>query len=269
MRTPAEIQAAITNGTRIAFEQFNTLEADYVDELIRLYQETADELADLIKNSANSLGKVDLAVLQVILTQIRQRLEVLGEQSNATIITATRAATTTGTAAVIGAVPEAAINRAATEASEFVLKLYKADGLGLSERLWNVNQGAIGQVARAVQSSIVSGEGAYEAAWELMARNAQDALLTSPQNALFKASRVMRTEMARAHSAAYVKSTENIPGLIGYKFELSPLHTVVDICDSIARADKYGLGPGVYPREFVPAMPVHPHGRSLLVAEFD
>ena len=267
--TPQEIQTAIQTGTRVAFEQFNTIEAAHVDDLIRLYQETADEIADLIRRSANSLGRVDLSVLQVILAQLRQRIDELAEQSNAAIITATKAASATGTAAVLGVLPESAMTRAATEASEFVLKLYKADGLGLSERLWNINQGAIGQVARAVQSSIVSGDGAYEAAWELMARNAQEALLTSPQNALFKAARVMRTEMARAHSAAYVKSTENIPGLIGYKFELSPLHTVADVCDNIARADKYGLGAGVYPREFVPDMPVHPHGRSLLIAVFD
>ena len=267
MKTPAEIQESINRGTLIAFEQFNTVESAAVADLIRVYQEAADELADIIKNSAGRMGKIDLSVLQVLLAEIRQRIDDVNAQANQAIIVNIKNSATLGTAAMLGVASEASMISAATAASEYVLNLHRAGGLGLSERLWQINRGAADVVSRAVQSAIVTGEGGYEAAWDLVARNAQDALLTSPDNALFKAARVMRTEMSRAYNAAYVKSTQDIPGLIGYKFNLSKMHTVKDICDSLANADKYGLGAGVYPIAEIPAMPVHPHGRSFLTLE--
>ena len=32
-----------------------------------------------------------------------------------------------------------------------------------------------------------------------------------------------------------------------------------DICDMYAKADMYGLGAGIYPKDKLPPLPVHPH----------
>lgn len=265
--TPAEIQAAIQRGTLVAFEQFNTIEADAVAGLVKLYEDTAQELAALIQRYAATGNKIDISVLQVLLAEINQRIEALGQACAIATTDAIRAATGTGAAAVAGILPEALVVSAATGASEFVLNLHRAGGLGLSDRLWQNQLGAKDVVARAVQAAIVTGEGPYEAAWELIAESAGKALLTDTNNALFKAARVMRTEMLRAHSAAFENAVIDIPGAKGVKFNLSPMHTVADQCDTIASQDLYGLGAGVYPFRTL-NMPIHPHGRSYLTVVF-
>src|SRR5574337_224108 len=37
-----------------------------------------------------------------------------------------------------------------------------------------------------------------------------------------------------------------------------------DICDYLAHADRYGLGPGIYPKHLAPKPPAHPHCRCIL-----
>ena len=41
--------------------------------------------------------------------------------------------------------------------------------------------------------------------------------------------------------------------------ELSGRHPTFDICDMYAKADMYNLGAGVYPKDKLPPLPVHPH----------
>lgn len=50
---------------------------------------------------------------------------------------------------------------------------------------------------------------------------------------------------------------------------LSPAHPVVDICDLFARQDKYGLGPGLYPKLAAPKPIFHPFCRCRLVSRPD
>ena len=50
------------------------------------------------------------------------------------------------------------------------------------------------------------------------------------------------------------------PGLVGYRWELSPAHPAADICDELAENDADGLGPGGYLPENVPWVP---HSRCL------
>ncbi len=48
------------------------------------------------------------------------------------------------------------------------------------------------------------------------------------------------------------------------QWRLSGTHPVTDICDYHAKVDRYGLGPGVYPKRLAPKPPAHPHCRCLL-----
>ncbi len=64
---------------------------------------------------------------------------------------------------------------------------------------------------------------------------------------------VVREEYAVGVRVAAVRRGGNI------KWNLSPRHPAVDICDDYAKRDDYGLGPGVYPPSRVPPHPPHPH----------
>jgi hypothetical protein len=72
---------------------------------------------------------------------------------------------------------------------------------------------------------------------------------------------VFRTELRRAHHAAFEASTSDTPGLAGYRYMLSPLHRREDICDHYATADLHGLGAGIFPPGKIP-IPAHPNTRS-------
>jgi hypothetical protein len=53
------------------------------------------------------------------------------------------------------------------------------------------------------------------------------------------------------------------------QWRLNPAHPVEDICDYFAFVDRYGLGPGVYPKDQAPVAPAHPHCKCVLSKLFD
>lgn len=75
----------------------------------------------------------------------------------------------------------------------------------------------------------------------------------------YVAERIIRTEMARAWADGFWNKALNDDDVIAVKFKLSTRHPVFDICDMYAKADMYGLGAGVFPKNKVPALPIHPH----------
>ena len=75
----------------------------------------------------------------------------------------------------------------------------------------------------------------------------------------YTAERIARTESARAWLDGYLKKYENNERVTAHKWKLSSRHPVFDICDMYAKADMYGLGKGVFPKDKIPNLPVHPH----------
>jgi hypothetical protein len=75
----------------------------------------------------------------------------------------------------------------------------------------------------------------------------------------YEATRIARTEAARAHTAARVDSVRDTPGVDALEWTLAGVHPVEDICDVYASADLYGLGPGRYPVDRAPSLPAHPN----------
>lgn len=73
------------------------------------------------------------------------------------------------------------------------------------------------------------------------------------------AERIARTEMARAYADGFFSKHNNDKDVAGYQFELSTRHPVFDVCDMYANADMFNLGKGVYPKDKLPLIPVHPH----------
>lgn len=79
------------------------------------------------------------------------------------------------------------------------------------------------------------------------------------ERARYYAERIVRTESARAWFEGFIARHGNDPDVVGYRWMLSSRHPKTDVCDMHAHVDFYGMGPGVYPKYSVPALPAHPH----------
>ncbi len=75
----------------------------------------------------------------------------------------------------------------------------------------------------------------------------------------YVAESITRTEMARAWADGFIAKIKDDADIVAVKFKLSSRHPVFDICDMYAKADMYGLGAGIYPKDKLPPLPVHPH----------
>lgn len=70
--------------------------------------------------------------------------------------------------------------------------------------------------------------------------------------------RIYRTEKARAIDAAKREQIASDPHVKMVRVVLESGHSTADICDAIATADS-GYGPGVYPLNAAPQLPLHPN----------
>ena len=75
------------------------------------------------------------------------------------------------------------------------------------------------------------------------------------------ANRIAQTELARAHSNAVAAELMADATIEVVQIRLSGAHPRADICDIITRVDKYGLGPGCYPKKLAPKPTFHPFCR--------
>lgn len=78
------------------------------------------------------------------------------------------------------------------------------------------------------------------------------------------ADRIARTEMARAYQDGFLLGWDNNEDCVAYQWKLSGRHPRYDICDLYAKADLYGMGAGVFPKDKVPRLPAHPHCMCFL-----
>lgn len=79
------------------------------------------------------------------------------------------------------------------------------------------------------------------------------------EKARYIAERIARTEMARAYADGFFNKHQGDPDVIGYQLELGTRHPIYDICDVYADLDMFNLGKGVYPKDQLPMVPIHPH----------
>lgn len=94
----------------------------------------------------------------------------------------------------------------------------------------------------------------------------QKAIYTATQERTrYFAERIARTELRRAYIDGFLARYDNDPTVVAYKWRMSGAHPVFDICDVYANADLYGLGKGIYPKDKVPLLPVHPHCMCYLM----
>jgi hypothetical protein len=83
------------------------------------------------------------------------------------------------------------------------------------------------------------------------------------------ATRIAETELHRNFAIQQAKELLADDAVKYVQWRLSPAHPVEDICDYFAGVDRYGLGPGVYPKEAAPVAPAHPYCKCVLSPRLD
>lgn len=294
-------QAAIKRATTTAQREMVKLDAAQLEALRKLYQQAADDIAQRIAAQAGRDGNVMLYELQTVLDQVNARLRELARARDALLAQGLNEAAALGTIPVtaqLGVLPYAptqgvlSSSAAMTinhEAVKFVRTFIAADGLQLSDRIWRLDRQARDVVVNAIEQAIIQGQGATQAARELLMRgeavtaevadkmgaaNAQamgktvKGVLTGEGSPMDNAMRLMRTEINRAHGTSYAKGALAHPHAAGVRFLLSPGHPKPDICDLLSTQNLHGLGSGVYPTVAASGWPAHPNTLSFLEVVF-
>lgn len=83
------------------------------------------------------------------------------------------------------------------------------------------------------------------------------------------ANRIAQTELHRAYADRQAIELMDDPDVEYVQWRLSGTHPKKDICDMLANVNKYGLGPGVYPKAKAPKPPAHPFCRCILAPRLD
>lgn len=293
--------AAIRRASQQARNAMRQLDAAAIEQLVDLYEDAADQVRRQILAAAGNGDQVPEQRLRQLLAGIDDVIERLGQERDALLraqigqaaelgvrpFTAQGVLAVGGSEAVLGTTAATQVSQAAVE---FVASVRQADGLNLSERVWRLNQGAKETLQRAIASAVIRGTSAARAAQELVAQGRAvpaemkatiagsrvtglsklaDLLTSRDGGEVWKAERVLRTEINRAHGEAFMAGAVQTRGFAGLRFLLSPAHPEPDICDLLATQNIHGLGPGVYPTRELTPWPAHPNTLSFLEVVFE
>lgn len=125
-----------------------------------------------------------------------------------------------------------------------VFNIAGRDGLILSDRIWRISQEAKRDITNRVVQGILLGESHTKVARDIRQ------FVNGTGGLRYKSERLVLTEFARAYKVANEMSVEVMreeSQFMWYeKWELSPAHKEVDVCDVLAAANPEGEGPGVY-----------------------
>ena len=304
----ATTRSAIKRASQQARNAMQYLDEDMVRALLVIYADAAAEVRGAIRAKVDGSDTVPVSHLRDLLRQVEEIIDQLGQRRDDLLLQGLGEAAALGVrpytlpgAAGVGAVggvaqagqaqaalTSAAAMRVSQDAVAFVQSFTAADGLALSNRLWRLNQGAKEVLTRAIGQAVVSGWDAQRAAAQFMysgqtvpadvaarlkgaksgaIERAAD-LLTGTGGEVWKADRVFRTEINRAHGTAYMVGAEKTPGFGGFRYLLSPRHPKPDICDLLAAQNLHGLGAGVYPTAKACPWPAHPNTLSFVEIVF-
>ncbi|MTI12105.1 hypothetical protein [Sansalvadorimonas verongulae] len=290
MPTPSHIKAAIKRASAKARKNGNKLDAEALKELQAVYKQASEEIRLRITLMAGADGTVRLDNLRELRRQVDAVIDELGWKEEMLVTGYKERAAATAVGALAYALPTAKLDDLAGEAVRAARRFQADDGLQLSDRLWRVNNHAREVVGRAVESAIIQGNSASQAAEDFIRRGVPvpdelpnkikiadssaigrattKELMTGEGAPYHNARRLFRTEINRAHGMAYQQSVFELDDTVGTRFLLSPAHPEPDICDMHAKVNRYGLGKGVYPPGKSP-WPAHPNTLSYEEVVFE
>jgi len=267
----------------------NQLDARMLTELEAIYRAVLVDIQMQLSNHAGINSVVGINNLQRIMNGVRFQLGLLSDQQAALLNAGMLQNAEIAANVFANVVDRQAVLSVTSDAVRTAQNFIASDGLQLSDRLWRIDNQATEKLGLAVQSAIIQGQSASQAAQDFVNRGLAipadlrnkinganvgginraiaHELVNSPDSVYSNARRVFRTEINRAHITAYQQSLLDVDDVVGTRFLLSRNHPERDICDLHARANIYGLGPGVYPLGKSP-LPAHPNTLSYEVAVF-
>jgi hypothetical protein len=165
------------------------------------------------------------------------------------------------------------VNTAAVEAIWARTK----NGMKLSDRIWQTSDNARENMRSIILDGVARGRDAVKVARDLQQYVKQGAATMAgdypgmmarigrrvPKDITYEALRLARTEMSMAFLEGTYAAGKTNPAYKGVRWLLSSSHPLPDVCDDLASADMYGLGPGGYPAGDEPPLP---HPQCLCVA---
>lgn len=146
------------------------------------------------------------------------------------------------------------------------------NGMKLSDRIWEKGAEAREAIRSIIWDGTARGRDAVKIARDIekYARHGRGTLTQDypnmmarmgkriPKNLSYEALRLARTEMTMAFQEGTYAAGRVNPSYRGVRWMLSSGHPFRDVCDDLAEADLYGLGPGGYPAGEEPITP-HPN----------
>ena len=137
----------------------------------------------------------------------------------------------------------------------------------LSKAIWGDNALKQKEISRIVSKGIIQNKGVYNIAKDLErylnpnARKKDSWLKSFPGSRRkidYNAQRLARTMVSHAYEESFVRATINNPFIEAYQWITSGGHNVCTLCMDRELSDRYGLGPGVFPKDKLPLD--HPNG---------
>lgn len=83
------------------------------------------------------------------------------------------------------------------------------------------------------------------------------------------ANRIARTELHRNYTDQQAREWMAEDWVEYVQYRMSSKHPKADQCDAMANVDRYGLGPGIFPKADAPKPPLHPHCLCTISVKID
>lgn len=149
-------------------------------------------------------------------------------------------------------------------------QLYQSDW-SLSSAIWSANKKVQQDCQNIVARGIAANKGVYEVAKDLEKYVNPSAKKDykwsrdypgSNKVVDYNASRLARTMMSHAYQESFERATENDPWVEAYQWNTAHNTRVCPYCQQMSVENKFGLGPGIYPKGEVPLD--HPNGQCFI-----
>jgi hypothetical protein len=156
----------------------------------------------------------------------------------------------------------AATRGLSTRNVELMLRRFNTKQIPLSKQVYRTQALARGWVENAINLGIGRGLTARE-----LAKDVRGLIDPSVRGGVsYAAMRLSRTELNASFHTAAILSVVDKPWVPGMRWHLSGSHPGPDVCDLLAKEDKFNMGDGVFPAHDVPKKP-HPQCFCFVVPE--
>lgn len=281
-------KAIIKRAQQSAIAGYFSLDLQALLDLQSEYENTLSEILLLLEFYADESSILRFENLNQVRSEVERTLDVLADGQERLLLASIESSAALGGQTYLSELGSDLTQDVIKRTTRYVQNFTSEDGLQLSDRLWIVSDSMKRDVVTTINSAVIQGKSASEAAADLLAAGespSQDILnktrrtetnrlgnLLKTQffddaSAYWQARRLFRTEINRAYGMAYQNSLEYDEDVAGTRFKLSPNHPRKDICDMHASANLHGLGRGVYPKNKNP-WPAHPNTLSYVEVVF-